>query len=421
MIDRTETEAGAEQEALWKSLYALEATGQSGFEGFLGSVLSEITGNPFHVVKSGTQSGSDVRSERCNLVSFALESKQYDHGTRLPLDGLLQKLFDASMAEAAADVWVLATTRGIDSTYRERLGTVGEELGIDVIVWDWPEDSAGLADLAVVCALAPAACASYLDSPTDLKEALRKIGNHADFERRASWWRDRLLRPEVGYAACSDRCGQWLEDAQSSEARAKSRLGGRHNLRSSEYGVVPRQRVNDELSSWLDDGEAGIAALVGDEGTGKSWAALDWCGGVSAANGVTPIVVYIPARRLNGLDAKADIADALSRQVGKEASFWRRRLELWERIGGDGLRVLVVVDGLNQNFLFKEWADWFQPLLEEDVRLMYRVVVTCWPNWWREQLRGLANLEPTPTEIEVTAFDDGELDTMLVLFPALTC
>ena len=191
-------------------------------------------------------------------------------------------------------------------------------------------------------------------------------------------------------------------------------MGGRHDLRSSEYGVVPRQAVSDELSLWLDDAEAGIAALVGDEGTGKSWAVLDCCGGVSAANGIAPIIVYIPARRLNGLDAKADIADALSRQVGKEASFWRRRLSLWEKVGGNGLRILVVVDGLNQNFLFKDWADWFQPLLEEDVRSMYRLVVTCWPNWWREELRGLASLEPTPVEIEVTAFDDGELDSMLV-------
>ena len=153
MIDRTETEAGVAQETLWRSLYALEATGQAGFEGFLRSVLSEVTGDPFHVVKSGTQSGSDVRSERCNLVSFVLESKQYDHGTWLSLDGLLQKLFDASTAEAVADVWILATTRGIDSTYREKLGTVGDDLGIDVIVWDWPEHSGGIGrSCSFVCA-----------------------------------------------------------------------------------------------------------------------------------------------------------------------------------------------------------------------------------------------------------------------------
>ncbi len=414
MIDRAKTEVGAAQETVWRSLYELEATGQSGFEGFLGSLLSEVTGEPFHVVKSGTQSGSDVRSERCNLVSFVLESKQYDHGTRLSLDSLLQKLFDASTAEAAADVWILATTRGIDSSYREKLGSVGEGLGIDVIVWDWPEHSAALADLAVLCALAPDACASHLGSASSLSESLRTIGEHAEFERRASWWRDRLLRPEVGYATCSEQCGLWLEEAQSSEANARSRLGGLHNLRTSRYGVVTRRAVSEGLSLWFQDGEAGIAALVGDEGTGKSWAALDWCGGVSLVNGVAPVLVYIPATRISGREAKSDIADALSKQVGKEAGFWRRRLGLWERVGGDGLRVLVVVDGLNQNFLFKEWADWLQPLLEEDVRTMYRVVVTCWPNWWREQLRGLVNLEPTPVEVEVKAFDDCELDTMLV-------
>ena len=416
MIDRTKTEVDAAQATLRNLVTMLEPTGQSGFEGFLSSVLSEITGKPFHVVKSGTQSGSDVRSDRLNLVHLVLESKRYGSRTWLPLDNLRSKLHDASKAEPAADVWVLATTRVIDSTYRDTLVSDGEDYGIDVIVWDWPEHSAKLADLAVVCALARDACASYLRSESDLTKALCNIRRHADFERKASDLRDGLLRPELGYANCGEKCGQWLKEAQTTLAKAKSRLGGRHDLHpsESEYRVVPRQRVSDKLSLWLKNGEAGIVALVGEEGTGKSWAALDWCGGVSKSDAVAPVIVYIPAKQLEGSDAKSDIADALSRQVAKKASFWLRRLMLWEKVGGSGLRVLVVVDGLNQNFLFKRWADWFQPLLEEDVRSMYRVVVTCWANWWSEGLKRLVSLEPSPVEIEVTAFDDGELDTMLV-------
>ncbi len=34
-------------------------------------MLREVPGLPFHVVKSGTQSGTDVRSEPYNLVSMA--------------------------------------------------------------------------------------------------------------------------------------------------------------------------------------------------------------------------------------------------------------------------------------------------------------------------------------------------------------
>ena len=414
MIDRTKTEEGAAQDHLWQRLYKLKATGEAGFEGFLAAVLREVTGQPFHVVKSGTQSGTDVRSEPRNLLRIGLESKHYRRETRLPLDELLYKLNDASAKEPPVDVWILASTRGIDANDREKLDALGERLGIEVIVWDWSAHETGLADLAVVCASAPDACRSRLGSDARLNNVLELIRGHAEFESSSSRLRSHLLMPEVGYVSCREGCWRWLEDAQSSRAKAKSRLGGDHNLGASEYGVVRRSGIHHELGVWLEDGNAGIAGLVGDEGTGKSWAALDWCAALrEGARERVPLVVYIPARKVQHADAKRDIAEALRKQAGRDADFWRRRLELWEKGRGDGLRILLIVDGLNQNFMFKDWADWLQPLLEQDVRAMYRVVVTCWRNWWTDKLFALTSLEPAPLDIEVQGFDDAELDTML--------
>ena len=127
---------------------------------------------------------------------------------------------------------------------------------------------------------------------------------------------------------------------------------------------------------------------------------------------------YVRAGSRPGGDARDDIATAVATQAGWDRDFWRRRLDLWERNGGEGLRILVIVDGLNQNFLFKSWADWFQPLLEEGVRDMYRVVVSCWRSWWMDRLAGLANLTPAPIEIGVGGFNDEELDEMLIAMEA---
>ena len=50
------------QEFLQKQLYSLSATGTNSFEGFMAKALTELTDQAFYVVKSGSQGGSDVRS-----------------------------------------------------------------------------------------------------------------------------------------------------------------------------------------------------------------------------------------------------------------------------------------------------------------------------------------------------------------------
>ena len=402
------------QELLWKQLYELKSIGASGFEGFLASSLSELTAQPFHVVKSGPQGGSDVRSDPCNLVKVSLEAKKYDRTTRLQLGALLTKLTEASTVEPPPDLWMLASTRQIDSTFRKELNEQGERLGIDVVVLDWPEDK-GLCDLAAVCAAAPQACQKYLNCSTEIHHALELIRQSDDFERKKKYWRRRLEAPAVGYASSRARCRQWLVDGQTSLSKAKSRLGGHHNLREDGCSVVRRTGINRELNAWFADRKVGMAALVGNEGTGKSWAALDWCDELmETLEHASPLFVYLRAKSVRSINARADIAQALSKQAqGGSAEFWRRRLDLWERSGSESIRILAIVDGLNQNFLFRDWADWAQPLLEDNLGGMYNIVVSCWSNRWRDDLYRLSNLEPKPVEIPVDGFDDVELDELL--------
>ena len=97
--------------------------------------------------------------------------------------------------------------------------------------------------------------------------------------------------------------------------------------------------------------------------------------------------------------------------------FWKKRLALWERSGGD-VEILILVDGLNENFKFTKWADWLQPLFESNLGGMYRVILSCWPNWWNESLVRLANLIHEPKEISVGRFNDLELDALLAAMDA---
>lgn len=403
------------QELLWEQIYGLKPTGVSGFEGFLAAALSELSEQPFHVVKSGPQGGSDVRSGPCNLVKASLEAKRYSRSTSLPQDALLSKVTEASTLRTPPDLWLLASTRQVDSSLREALVRHGELLGIDVLVLGWPEHSNALCDLAAISAAAPQACANHLKRSSKTHQALELIRKSGEFESKVSMWRDRLVAPAVGYASCREQCQRWLHDGQSSLRKAKSRLGGHHNLRDTESTVIRRTGVSQQLNAWFADKRSPIAALVGDEGTGKSWAALDWCDElIDPLEPASPLIVYLPATSVRGTDARADIAQALSKQArAGSAEFWLRRLSLWERSGKESTRILVIVDGLNQNFLFSDWADWAQPLLEDNLGEMYKLVLSCWPNRWRDDLYCLSNLEPKPIEILVEGFSDAELDELL--------
>ena len=399
------------QNLLHDQLCKLDPSGVDGFEGFMAQVLSEFTGQAFHVVKSGHQQGSDVRSSPHNLFQVGLEGKRYGNTTKLPLGGLLHKITEASTLRVPVDLWLLATTRSVDASDREKLHEYGESIGIGVVVLDYPNNLSQLCDLMVICASATNACNAFLEPSAKFAEALELIRRNAEFERKRSQLLSRLTQADIGYESTRLVCECWLLEAQSSIANAKSRLGGHHNLQNCEYGVIPRRSLNTQLDEWYKSGH-GIAALLGDEGTGKSWVSLDWHNTLKLSKEDTPLTVFIKAKKIDASGVKHTLAKALSTQTGiRSGMFWEKRLALWERSGR--VKILILIDGLNENFIFKEWTDWLQPLFEDNLVGMYRVIVSCWPNWWNESLVGLADLTPKPQVIHVDGFNDSELDALL--------
>ena len=400
------------QKLLHDQLYKLTPTGVRGFEGFMAKALSELTGQAFHVVKSGHQEGSDVRSAPHNLFKIGLEGKRYATSTHLPLNDLLNKITDASSAPVPIDLWILATTRRVDAFDREKLHDRGNAVGIGVIVFDYPDDRTQLCDLMVLCSSAVNACNALLKSSKQLTEALELIRRDTEFKSKHLQLFKRLTQADIGYDSTRVACEHWIVEAQNSFENAKHRLGGHHNLRSSKYGVIPRAAINSHLDEWYMSGR-GIAALLGDEGTGKSWASLDWYNTLQSSDTGAPLTVFLRAKMIDTSGVKSTLSNALSTQTGiLSVEFWKKRLALWER-SGRGVEILILLDGLNENFNHIEWADWLHPLFENNLKGMYRVILSCWPNWWNGSLYGLANLTPKPQEISVDRFNEAELNELL--------
>ncbi len=124
------------------------------------------------------------------------------------------------------------------------------------------------------------------------------------------------------------------------------------------------------------------------------------------------MTVWLKATDIRDGDAEAAISRALqARTQLRDEGFWKRRLRRWA--AGAGRRLLIIVDGLNQNFAYRGWSDLLQPLYASPWSGKVSVVATCRPDAW-DSLKGLRDLVPEPVEIEVTHFSDAELDALLV-------
>uniref|UniRef100_B0T9H8 NACHT domain-containing protein n=1 Tax=Caulobacter sp. (strain K31) TaxID=366602 RepID=B0T9H8_CAUSK len=395
-------------------LRALDAAGEASFESLLAEIMTEVTGQRFDLSKSGPQGGGDLRTLPDNRLQVGLEAKRYQAGTSLPYDQLQAKIFDASRQADPVDLWVLAATRYISGTDQQNLRRAGEDLGIAVLVLDWPATAEALPRLAVLCALAPLSLARRLGADRVLAEALSAISADSRFAGLASALVAELTNADIGLAAATRALMVWTRQAQQSLTAARQRLDGYNNLLEGRQ-VADRPGLRQALDAWWETGD-GPGALIGDEGHGKTWASLAWWDGLAEAGKDAPLLLFISAREIGSADAETTLAKLVAdRTKTRNAAFWRRRLRLWGGRSHQRPRLLLVVDALDQHWSRKDWADFVQPLYDADHwGGLVSVLVTCRPDPWA-MLGQLSGLAPAPTTILVPPFSDPELDALLDL------
>ncbi len=397
---------------LAQRLRSLDATGPHGFEGLLADLFGEVTGQSFLRAKSGTQGGADLRT-LTNQLEIGVEAKRYEPGTSLPLDQLQSKLVDAAQQADPVDIWVLAATRAISGTDQQALIATGQTHGLKVLVLDWPVS--GLPRMAVLCGLAPNAMARRFAGDAALAAALATIAADDRYVAMATALKAELLAGDVGLAAAAAVVNEWSRQAQRSELAARQRLDGFNNLLEGDR-VADRPALRAQLDAWWASGP-GLAALLGDEGHGKTWTSLAWWDRMAAEPQTQPLLLFVSAREMETGDLHGVVARLLLNRTGmRDEVFWTARLRQWRRTAHPIPRLLLVVDGLNQRWLRRDWADTLQPLFDAEAwGGLCSVIVTCRPDHWRLGLDDLRGLAPAPTPITVPPFDDAELDALLAL------
>lgn len=179
------------------------ATGECSFEGLIAELLKILTGRHFHSAKPGYQAGRDMSSRDSYGNTIFVECKRYKKTTELNERELLGELQQAKDETPDLDIWVLVTSRDVDSKLYESLHRKAAQDGIDFAVI--ADGDGEPSSLAALCANSSATVIEYLKSVASsedlpkLENELDEIAKHPQFSEKVNRLKEKFLSPLVGY------------------------------------------------------------------------------------------------------------------------------------------------------------------------------------------------------------------------------
>lgn len=410
MISKTELEI---QKQLKEELQS--DTSSSKLEKLAAALFGKLLNIPVAVAKSGFQHGGDAGPAGYKGRRFRIECKKYGDATSLSDREILGEVDHALARDDALEAWILVATRNVPEQLAQDLNLKGERLGVPIVIVDW--DDANLAPLAALCTLDPSLVeAIFSERAGSLVESLKAPArqNVEALKRNLQSWC--LGFSSLRSASHAKLDAIWTWPRTSNAEMGQNAAGGAHSKK------VRRRSVHDSLSRWWEN-EAkkdAPAAVIGWDGVGKTWAALDWLVDRKAEQ---PIVLVVPSSAAAAIftfsetSLKRFIADRLYQITSvRDPNHWLRRLDyLLKRPAEEGPVLTVFFDGLNQESAVR-WPDLFKVLQGTAFEGKMRVIATTRKHHFEEKLSSLKGLVIPAIRIEVGIYDTepgGELDQML--------
>lgn len=409
----------APEEKYLKAIKQLKPTGPEGFEGFVRDLLQENLGTKFRLMKSGHQGGVDMANEPYgNTLSIGVEGKRYG-STSLSLDALKYKIYEAAQSPAGIDLWVLAATREVSATDAQILRREGEKHGISVTFLDTSRSSGSIPPLSLLGAAAPDVVKEHLGDKPEINDYLRGVRKEDQYEVLRDRLLEQFIGSQIGYENARLAAANWLRNAFLNEAAARTKLHCFADINGPEVRRVRRDAISSKLDQWWHDGAAFPLALLGSEGVGKTWSVLAWWEERDNAEyDRLPLTLVVPAEAIQYNDPVELLASLMEQCSGhrSENPFWLRRLSQWQKSYEGRPKILLIIDGLNQRPLYRDWATLLQPLFAEEWKGRVAIIMTCRAQYWKDDLRQLANLKPRSEEMSIVPFSDQEVDALLVQY-----
>lgn len=403
--------------AVARALLQLAPT-REGFEGLVAELIEATSQGRLALMSSGDQAGVDAIEPRIGFAPRrAMQAKRYADSTALNQNHLLGEMDRAQMRFPGLDCWILASTKSVFGKEREDLQVHAEAKGWGLVLLDWTL-AGGLPRLATLCAAHRDITDRYVTDAAARTE-LDVIAADPAFEDAVHQLRHDLQASEVGFEPARVAAAAQM-DRIFSDRHAARKLAGASPTFLSQAPPISRPALDEAIRTWWT-GDTSVLALLGDEGMGKTWAALGSLRALGAEPG-GPLVIVIPsataAKAADGLPAVINALVAAARHAGWSGAdpdgFWRRRLAIWsaDRSAEAEPRIVALVDGLDELDPF-DWNTWLAPLLDDSVSGLIRIVLACRIDDWRRGARP-SDLDPADVfEFAVSRFEVAERDAFL--------
>lgn len=398
-------------ESLRVALNSLYHSGPQGFEGLLGILLGQLTGQTFRLASSGSQRGRDGDSAFDGGATY-FEGKRYNSSPSKA--EIAAKLYDLSADDAGqVDLWILGATCEVAALTMQDATRFTTVHGIGIVKLDWSNNDLG--SLLVAIAAAPRQSRDFIGEglgkgadghllPAALA-AIDHFAGHSDLPTRRATLLQALSAEDVGLGHAKSLNRTWMLKHFSTRALARAEFGQPLSpLDATRMTAVSRSQQAALLGAVEGKPSAGIYAVIGDEGVGKSWlCAITW---LQATN--PSLLVVCPADELLSIDATTNferfLLEKLIRQTGWNTSErtvqrWRRRLRAWRaNPSPDNIRLTLIVDGINQPRK-SDWARWLDRAALEMQSLGGSLIVSTRTMHWSEIARSLT-VKVTPIHVE---------------------
>lgn len=393
----------------------LQSAGEKEFEKLVAALFGVLLDCFIYVSKSGFQFGADAGTSTSAGVNIRFECKRYSDDTALSERELLGEIEQAHSRDLFLEAWVLVATRRANEQLATSLSRMGNRLGLPIIIVDW--QSQEFPRLAALCTIDPIKVGEIISpAAQSLVEELVEAG--IPFLDRL---RNEIQSWCLGYINLQRASHKYIQKIWTDEAYSYGKTG--QNMSGGSYGQlrVRREATYAALSAWWEQAETPSAvAVFGIEGTGKTWACVDWLA-ENLSN--LPIILLVNASFVRGMreTSEPDIAELIAYQLLRLSSV--RNIEFWiERVKRllaspleSGPRILLYIDGLNECRSVK-WVRLVQTVQETELCSRVRLAISTRPDHFHNDLRSGRICHPQMASIEVRPFDKaegGELDQLL--------
>ena len=367
--------------------------------------LGSLLGVPVRIARAGDQRGGDGGVSGICGRDIVFEARRYGHDTRLDERIIRGEITQATERNPDLEAWVLVTTREASEQIQDAMVSMGLERGIGTIIIDWLQQP--LPKLAVLAASCPECFEAEIGHGHD--QILGQITAMQGYILTLGAIKSELESWSIGYQAVRDVSHAQVREIWDSRRKANARFGqnvaggakGAHHVRQS--GLI------DCLDAWCKVAKSGeVGALVGLDGMGKTWAAIDW---LQSKLDRLPIIVLAPSSALGTTRSTlADLVRFVAQYLAditevRTVSYWEQRVRrLLARPPEEGPCFLLFFDGLNQCSSF-DWLGVFRQLEDDLFYQRTLTLISSRTSFFEERLNELRTLDANPVRIDVRGYD----------------